>query len=119
MAELLPANVVATIEALLPPGTPDREQLLSQIPHASITRRCACGCATVDLEVDRSAAGAADLDDNVIMSAWFPLPGHDVAGGLLLIASEGYLSCLEIYSALDEPIRTLPSPDVQLSGDEF
>ena len=112
MAEPLPADVVATIEALLPHGTPGREQLLGQIPHASITKHCACGCATVDLEVDRSAVRAADPNGNIIASAWFPLPGHDVAGGVLLITSQGYLSCLEVYSVLSEPIRRLPSPEL-------
>ncbi|GAA3190138.1 hypothetical protein [Streptomyces ramulosus] len=109
----LPGDVAATIEALLPPGTPAREELLRQLPHTVVSRRCGCGCATVDLLVDRSAVPGAALreeDAPVAASATFHVPGTPEGAGVLLFAADGYLSCLEVYSVSDVPVRTWPDP---------
>jgi hypothetical protein len=110
-AQYLPADAAAIIDALLPAGTRGREELLGQLPHCRVDRRCACGCATVDLTVDPSAVPPADIaGDGVVASGSFPVDGMPSAAGVLLFVTNGYLSCLEVYSALDEPITTWPPP---------
>ncbi|MFG2093723.1 hypothetical protein [Streptomyces sp. NPDC048612] len=108
----LPAGVTAIIEALLRPGVEGREELLRQLPHTTVGRRCGCGCATVDLVVDRSAALPASVGNEVVASASFPVDGGIPAAGVLLFATDGYLSCLEVYSALDILITTWPDPRI-------
>jgi len=105
-AQPLTADVVATIDALLPPGTPGREELLAQLPHSRTGERCACGCATVDLIVDRSAVRPANVTSNPIAEASFTSDDGTEAGGVLLFAEAGYLSLLEIYTYLDKPMTT-------------
>ena len=102
----LPADVVATIESLLPLGTLGREQLLRQLPHTSLGRRCGCGCVTVDLVVDRDAIAPVSMDDRrnpaASASAW--------QTGVVLLTDDGYLACLEAYSSSDEPVTAWPPP---------
>lgn len=83
-----------------------RDELRGRLPFATVEGRCGCGCATVNLAVDRTAAPApvlasapvsADLSD-----------GEYYAGIVLIVDGEGYLSCLEVYAIGDEPVRQLP-----------
>ena len=85
--------------------------MLCQLPHAVVRRRCGCGCATLDLAVDRSAAPPAAVgNSSVVASASFSVDGLSDTDGVLLFAEDGYLSCLEVYSVADEPIRAWPDP---------
>jgi hypothetical protein len=106
----LPADVVATIEALLPPGTPGREHLLAQIPHTRLGKRCGCGCVTVDLVVDRSVAIAVPPDGqrNPAASASVTGQSDSNVSGVLLFTEDGFLACLEAYSVSDEPANAWP-----------
>ncbi|MDF3291203.1 hypothetical protein [Streptomyces silvisoli] len=111
MAEGLPADAAAIIEALLPPGTRGREELLRQLPHCRVERRCGCGCATVDLAVDNAVAPPATVaEDGIVAEGSFSVDGAATEAGVLLLVANGYLSCLEVYSALDEPVTTWPAP---------
>jgi len=104
MPDLLTPEMVATIEALLPPGTPGRERLLAQVPHTTVGERCRCGCVTTDLIVNRSAVGPAPASTNPVSESSFD------GGGVLLFTDGGYLSLLEVYSVHDDPIVTFPAP---------
>ena len=66
---------------------------------------------TVDLTVDRSAVPPAPVEDGAAASASFPVPGRLAAAGVLLLVSDGYLSCLEAYSVWDTPITAWSAPD--------
>ncbi|MDJ1134023.1 hypothetical protein [Streptomyces iconiensis] len=66
---------------------------------------------TVDLAADRSATPPAQVEDGLVSSASFPVPGQLTAAGVLLLVHDGYLSCLEVYSASDFPITAWPAPD--------
>jgi hypothetical protein len=44
-----------TLAALLALDFPGAEQLRCQMQSARVVGQCTCGCATVDLEVDRNA----------------------------------------------------------------
>ncbi|MFG3252461.1 hypothetical protein [Streptomyces sp. NPDC048172] len=107
----LPPDAAAIITALLPPGTPGREELLRQLPHTHVVRRCGCGCATLDLTVDRTAASPAPVEDGDAASASFRPPAQLTAATIVLLTSDGYLSCLEVYSVSDTPITAWPAPD--------
>jgi hypothetical protein len=104
MPDPLTPEMATTIEALLPPGTPGREQLLAQVPHTTVGERCRCGCVTTDLIVDRSTVGPAPASTNPVGEASF------VGGGVPLFTDAGYLSLLEVYSVHDDPIMTFPAP---------
>lgn len=103
----LPADVLATLHALLAGATPVARGLRAQIAYARIVGRCACGCATVDLAVDRDAAAPAPAHVNPAAEAGYA--SRDDAG-VLLFTEEGYLSRLEIYTAADEPVAAWPEP---------
>ncbi|MEU1244237.1 hypothetical protein ABZ388_28125 [Micromonospora parva] len=83
-----------------------RDELRAQLPFATVEGRCGCGCATVNLAVDRAAApapvlSAAPVSADISNDEFY-------AGIVLLVDGEGYLCCLEVYSIGDEPVRRLP-----------
>ncbi|MGK5546290.1 hypothetical protein ACSNOH_16395 [Streptomyces sp. URMC 127] len=110
MTEPLPAGAVATLEALLAGADPAISALRAQIPHARVTGGCACGCATLDLTVDRTAVAPAPAAGGVVADAWYQVPEN---AGVMLFAREGYLSLLEIYTTSSAPITTWPEPRFQ------
>lgn len=107
--ERLSDDAAALIEALLPLGSPGREQFLAQVPHAVVVKRCGCGCVTVDLEVDRSGAQPAVGLGGIVAEADWTFD-TEVAGGLLLFAQDGYLSGLEAYSVTADSVTRWPLP---------
>lgn len=107
MAEPLPPDVTATLRALLAGSDPVSDALLAQVPHTRVVGRCGCGCATVDLSVDRTAVAPAPSHDNPAVDAGYTDP-H--LAGVMVCTEGGYLSLLEIYSVSDEPISTWPDP---------
>lgn len=95
------------ILALLVQDFPGADELRAQVPSAVVTRRCGCGCATVDLHVGSGPrALAAPVRDGVLISASVRGRGD----GVLLLVEKGRLSCLEVYSIEDEP-APLPRPE--------
>ncbi|MEU0428657.1 hypothetical protein ABZ235_34670 [Streptomyces canus] len=117
MAEPLSPEVTATLRALLAGPDPVGGALLAQVPHTRVAGRCGCGCATVDLEVDRTAVAPAPPHDNPAVDAGYTTP-H--SAGVMVCSEDRYLSLLEICSVADEPISTWPDPTSssaeQLSG---
>jgi hypothetical protein len=91
-------------------GFDGRDELLEQVPAARVVGRCGCGCATVELAVDKAPA-----DDAVS----YPIPNQatvlneegDMIGGVLLFVKGRCLAELEVYSFEDEPIRVFPGTD--------
>lgn len=94
------------IARLLAMSFPGRDELRAQLPFAIIVGQCGCGCATVNLAVDRAAAPAPVLSGAPVSADISD--GEFYAGIVLLVDGEGYLSCLEVYSIGDEPVRRLP-----------
>lgn len=78
--------------------------LIQQAETAVVTGRCTCGCATVDLAVDRETTSPAKLCSPVVSA-------DSVEGvppvGLLLFLDEGCLSMLEIWY-IDQPPAEFP-----------
>ena len=104
--EALSPEAVGVLLVLLEGADPVRAALRAQIPHARVVKRCGCGCATVDLAVDRDAVVAAPPHESPVVSG----TAHTVpnAAGVLVFSDGGYLSGLEIYSVADEPISEWP-----------
>jgi hypothetical protein len=70
--------------------------LREQARTAVVTGTCGCGCATIDLAVDRDNGGPADLCSPVV-SADSRAADDVPAVGLLLFLDDGWLSLLEIW----------------------
>ncbi|HEV2790364.1 MAG TPA: hypothetical protein VGV69_03595 [Solirubrobacterales bacterium] len=87
-----------------------RAELLAQVPTAKVVGRCGCGCATVELAVDRAPADDAVPRPIPNQATIFDEVG-DPIGGVLLFAKDGCLAELEVYSFGKEPIATLPRPE--------
>lgn len=61
MPRLLSDIERGVIARLLAVSFPGRDELRAQLPFAIIVGQCGCGCATVNLAVDRAAAPAPVL----------------------------------------------------------
>jgi hypothetical protein len=85
---------------------PGCDELRAQLPFVTVEGRCGCGCATVNLAVDRAAPPASVLSSAPVSTDLSDGEYH--AGLVLLVDGDGYLSCLEVYSIGDEPVRRLP-----------
>lgn len=104
----LPPAVAATLEALLTAEDAVGSALRAQIPYAHVAGGCGCGCATVDLAVNREAVPPAPTRSNGLAAdAWYVTPDD---AGVMVFAEDGYLSLLEIYSASGQPITAWPEP---------
>ncbi|MCW6003744.1 hypothetical protein K1W54_04005 [Micromonospora sp. CPCC 205371] len=103
----------AVMARLLSVPFPGRDELRAQLPFATVEGRCGCGCATVNLAVERAAAPAPVLSSAPVSADLSD--GEYYAGIVLLVDGEGYLSCLEVYSIGDEPVRRLP-PTEQINA---
>jgi hypothetical protein len=107
---LLPAERDALLAVLGHADFAGRDALVAQVAGTTVVGTCACGCATVDLEVDHSlpsvpwASGLIPNEAQVLDGAGEPL------GGILVFLTDGYLSLLEVFSYA-EPITSLPAVD--------
>ncbi|MFD8088332.1 hypothetical protein ACFV4F_42375 [Kitasatospora sp. NPDC059722] len=106
--EPLPDEAVHLLNALLGDAYPE---LSAQIPHLRVAGHCRCPCPSIDFALDRSAVPAAPAVDSPFAEATVLDETGEPVGGVMLFASEGYLSLLEVYSWSDDPVTRLPSPD--------
>jgi hypothetical protein len=84
---------------------PRLDPLIDQARTAVVTGRCSCGCATVNLAVDRETTTPVNLCSPVVSAHSL----DDVPPvGLLLFLDEGWLSLLEIWY-IDEPPAEFPA----------
>jgi len=77
-----------------------------QAPTAYVIGMCTCGCATIDLAVDRDRTQPAALCSQVVSADTGVVAGAPVFG-LLLFLDEGWLSQLEIWW-IDAPPPEFP-----------
>lgn len=100
LAELLSADI------------PDQAALRQQAEHVSAEGGCPCGCASIELAVDRSTGQPASR-------SWRPLPvelqAGDIDGGVplevILFVDDGWLSYLELVYYDRIPPRGFPPPE--------
>lgn len=84
-----------------------REALLRQVEIAQVVAHCACGCATVEIEIEDAqrthGLGKPIPNEGIVLS-----PDGIPIGEVMLFTREGELASLEIWSNFDEPIFDLP-----------
>ena len=90
---------------------PRMEPLREQASAAHVTGMCKCGCATIDLEVDRSKARAArGLSRPAIDSTSYERSDPEHVRELILFLDDGWLASLEVVYYGASPPRLLPEP---------
>ena len=109
------ANLLALLDHQDFPG---RDDLRAQVDSALVVGRCDCGCASIDLSVDRNTPAAPEAASPIPNEAEVLSDEGDPIGGVLVFLDKGYLSYLGIY-AYDAPIPAFPPVEhlrlVQLS----
>lgn len=88
----------------------DAERLRAQAASAVATGRCACGCASIHLDVEHTPGLAARTPSPVPAQPQIVGDDGQPVGGVLLFLQDGWLSYLEAYS-YDQPIPRFPSTD--------
>jgi hypothetical protein len=97
------------LEAMLPSGGfPGVEEYRRQVEAAQVVGKCACGCATIELEIDRAAAPLSSHPGDPLL----PVEGRTEIGEqpveLILFARDGWLESLEIVYYSAETPTTFP-----------
>lgn len=95
------------LKALLDLDFPGVAELRCQMQSVRVVGQCSCGCATVDLEGDRTQCAPAGTTSPIPAEAIVLDSKGTAIGGLIVFLRQGYLSSLEIYS-FDQPIPSLP-----------
>ncbi|MGW7411188.1 hypothetical protein [Streptomyces sp. NPDC054863] len=106
--EPLTPDAAAVLDVLLDGPGAVLAALREQVPYVRVTGRCRCGCATVDLGVDRAAVAAAPGHSSPVAEGF--CADSEYGAGVLLFTADGYLSGLEIYTGADEPEAGWPDP---------
>ena len=105
--DLLPEEREALEFVLQHAEDEERDVLLSQVPRVRVVGHCACGCATVYLEVDERAEPASAARSPLRSEVEALSPDGDPIGGVLVFIEEGRLASLEVYS-YEDPISPIP-----------
>jgi len=81
----------------------EREKFLAQLEAATVVRRCACGCASVDFAI-RGEEAPTKVGLEIIGDF---LCGDEKSGinGVFVFARSGVLAGVEIYQLSDEKIH--------------
>src|SRR5665213_3688560 len=102
-----PSEIEAKVlHTLLLAEFPGRDELRLQLTSASVALNCACGCGSLDFQVELQFSSV--VDDGVAIET----EGFDDAGtlvGVALVVRGDRLSQLEVYSPTGAPIG-LPVP---------
>lgn len=91
---------------MLEHGEPAGISFLAQLPSIRVVSRCACGCGSIDFEVDSRdspEAGLRVLGDFVI---------GDSSYGAFIFERGGVLAGIELYAMATDPPDNLPAPEL-------
>ena len=101
------------LDFMLSVDDPHIEPLRAQRPTVLVTGMCTCGCASIDLSVDRQLSPGADICSQPISadldSARANLADPNETYGLLLFLDGGWLSLLEIWWIENPPNEFPPA----------
>ncbi len=99
----------ALIHWMLKNGCSNLDEYVDQLSHATVCRKCACGCPSIDLSIDGKTP-----DYSIGLSVLADYQWKPSSGGLMgafVFARKGQLSGLEIYSQDGCEIPScIPSP---------
>ena len=103
------------LSSLLAFDFPGVTELRCQAPSARVVGKCSCGCASVELDVDKELCPPSPAGRPIPAQATvLDLSGNPV-GGVIVFLKAGYLSYLEMYS-FDKPIEVFPPLDRLQTG---
>ena len=113
--ELTPEEV-AILQLLLPEGGfPDVDVYREQVDHLMGTGKCACGCPTISLAVDRSRARPADCRGTPLLPVEAEAGDPKLPVQLILFAPDGWLTSLElVYFDGRPPAHFPPLSDLRI-----
>jgi hypothetical protein len=104
----------AIMEMLLSVDMPGVEGLRAQVPHARVAR-WNCGCASFNIEVDRTLAPHSQVTKRPAVEASSKQHDAGKALDLLLWVADGWLSSVEIVDYVnrhgDESPNEIPPPE--------
>jgi hypothetical protein len=106
---LLPEERDALLAILDHTDFAGRDALLAQARTAQVVRYCSCGCASVDLRVDRTLQAIANVSSPLPNEAWVLGPDDWPIGEIIVFLDDGYLARIEIVAG--EPISQFPPTD--------
>lgn len=93
---------------MLEHGGPEASAFLDHLERARVVSRCACGCATIDLQVD-GLQPARDAGMRVLADFWFE--DGDETSGVFIYAYGGVLSGIEVTGYSGDHPKVLPMPE--------
>jgi hypothetical protein len=100
---------------LLSVDAPGVDALRQQASVATVVGRCPCGCATIYLSVDRSAAPQSSIRRSPAIDTQRPLTDDpEQVNDLILFLDDGWLERVEIVHYGETPPEEFPPPDVFL-----
>ena len=83
----------------------DKSKYLEQLERATVVRKCACGCASVDFAIDGRTSAVKELT----MVGDFICAGG--THGIFAFSKGGLLAGIDIYTlSSDQPAAELPEP---------
>lgn len=95
------------LDVLLVIDFPGASELRAQVDSAVVTRKCDCGCPSVDLIVEGDVPFASVTSRTPVQA----VVDDAIGGGLIVFVDEGRLSGLEFYAAEDPMPREFPEID--------
>jgi hypothetical protein len=96
---------------MLSADDPRIQPLREQAAAVQVIGMCPCGCATIDLEVDRTRARVATgLAYDAVDSHSSEVADVERVRELILFVKDGWLSSLEVVYYGASPPRLLPDP---------
>ena len=98
------------LTSLLALGFSGVTELRCQALSARVVGKCSCGCASVELEVDKEQCPPSSASRPIPAQATVLDPSGNPVGGVIIFLEGGYLSYFEIYS-FDKPIAVFPPLD--------
>ena len=101
-----------TLRFMLSPRDPRLDSLREQAEVAHVRGMCHCGCATIDLEVDKERAGQACALASPVLETRTPQFDPDKGPfELVLHLADGWLKELEVVYYANDPPPEFPSID--------
>ena len=103
----------AILDFMLSVDAPGVNELRAQAATAEVSGRCDCGCATIDLSVDRATSPRTSIREHVAIDT-HTVPDDEPGSlyELIVFVDDGWLSRVEIVYYGDSPPTEFPRPDV-------
>ncbi|HEU4882081.1 MAG TPA: hypothetical protein VFT45_07550 [Longimicrobium sp.] len=92
---------------MLEHGGPEAQAYLPQLDRAWVVSRCACGCATLDLQVE----GFPPPSGGMRLLGDYTFEANGEVSGIFIYHRGGTLAGIEVYGLSGDTPETLPAPE--------